>query len=84
MVRCGDSPRNSGTRENDGIFEMVAAVKEEEGVVEFGLKSVFFNGIAQVPDGEKKLDKPMGAFPWWLHQQYDKILMETALKNVVK
>lgn len=83
MVRCGDTPRNSGTRENDGIFEMVADVKKEEGVVEFGLKSVFFNGIA-LPDKEKPVAKPLGAFPWWLHQQYDKVLMETALKNVMR
>jgi hypothetical protein len=83
MVRCGDTPRNSGTRENDGIFEMVADVKKEEGVVEFGMKSVFFNGITQ-PGKDKKLGKPLGAFPWWLHQQYDKILMETAISNVTR
>lgn len=83
IVRCGDSPRNMGVRESDGLFEMLAEVKEGEGVVEFGLKSVFYNGLAPVSkEGEMG---PMGPWTQWAHAQYDKVLMETALRgNVMK
>lgn len=82
MVRCGDSPRLREVRESDGLFEMTAEVKKEQGVVEFGLKSVFFNGLS----GYKDLSgaAPM---PWhiqWLHQLYDKVLMESAVGNVTR
>lgn len=80
MVRCGDSPRRKDTRESDGLFEMTADVKKEQGVVEFGLKSVFFNGL----NGHKSDACPMPSHIQWLHQQYDKILMESAIRNVTK
>lgn len=69
-------------RESDGLFEMTAEVKKEEGVVEFGLKSVFFNGLAQ-PDqvGPKG---PMKGYEQWLHQHYDRILMETAIGECMR
>lgn len=80
IVRCGDSPRVKEAREADGLFEMTAIVKKEEGVAEFGLKSVFFNSAS----GYKSTTPPM---PWhiqWLHQWYDKLLMESAIRNVTK
>ncbi|KAF2773313.1 hypothetical protein EJ03DRAFT_341103 [Teratosphaeria nubilosa] len=84
IVRCGDSPRKLDVRESDGLFEMLAEVKQEEGVAEFGLKSVFYNGLAQ-PDKEGSSQGPMSPWIQWLHTQYDKILMETALRgNVMK
>ena len=86
IVRCGDSPRKLEVRESDGLFEMLAEVDKEEGVVEFGLKSVFYNGLAQ-PDKEGKMptEGPMGPWIQWLHGQYDKVLMESALaKKVLK
>ena len=58
---------------------MTAEVLQEEGVVEFGLKSAFYNGLA-TPDKEGKIAPPMSSFIQWLHQQYDKVLMETAIK----
>ena len=66
-------------READGLFEMTAEVLQEEGVVEFGLKSAFYNGLA-MPDKEGKMGPPMNTFIQWLHQAYDKVLMETAIK----
>jgi hypothetical protein len=42
IVRCGDSPRRKDVRESDGLFEMKAEIKKDEGVAEFGLKSVFY------------------------------------------
>ena len=86
IVRCGDSPRLKDVRASDGLFEMIADVKKEEGVdvVEFGLKSVFYNGLAQ-PDKEgRKMEEPMSPWMQWLHGQYDKVLMETAIRNCMK
>ena len=83
IVRCGDSPRIKDVRESDGLFEMTTDVKEDEGVVEFGLKSVFYNGIAR-PDEGKESPAPMGPWIQWLHSHYDKVLMETAIKKCMK
>lgn len=85
IVRCGDSPRVQEVRASDGLFEMIADIKADDGVVQFGLKSVFYNGLGPQPDG--KVDQgrgPMGPWIQWLHQQYDKILMETAILNCTK
>jgi hypothetical protein len=84
IVRCGDSPRIKDVRASDGLFEMVAEAKKEEGVAEFQLKSVFYNGIAQPDKTGKPLDAPMSPFIQWLHAQYDKVLMETALRECTR
>ncbi|KAJ7088539.1 hypothetical protein C8R43DRAFT_1082338 [Mycena crocata] len=76
-VRCGDSPRNGGVRAVDGVFEMTAVVKESEGVAEFGLKSVFFQG-------EGKTEGSMPAHIAFAHRLYTKLWMESALRKVVK
>ncbi|KAK0286261.1 hypothetical protein LTR91_017527 [Friedmanniomyces endolithicus] len=85
IVRCGDSPRKMEVRESDGLFEMVVEVKEREGIAEFGLKSVFYNGLAMPgPDKDGKMPpEPMGPWVQWLHGQYDKLLMETSLRGKV-
>ncbi|KAF8544267.1 hypothetical protein BDD12DRAFT_62282 [Trichophaea hybrida] len=44
-VRAGDSPLKKDVRPSDGPFEMSARVKGD--VVEFGLKSVFFQGLGK-------------------------------------
>jgi hypothetical protein len=82
MVRCGDSPRTRDARESDGLFEMTAEIKKDEGVVEFGLKSVFYNGLNGHKSGSAA--GPMPGHVQWLHQQYDKVLMESAIRNVTK
>jgi hypothetical protein len=76
-MRCGDSPRNSEVRASDGVFEMTAVVDEKEGVAEFGLKSVFFQGEG----------KSTGSIPSHIalaHRLYTKLLMEAAVWNVLK
>ncbi|KAJ5949330.1 hypothetical protein N7454_000914 [Penicillium verhagenii] len=79
IVRCGDSPRNQDVRPSDGLFEIGAVIKQEEGVAEFTLKSCFYQGLG------KAEGVPMGPVVTWLHQQYTKLLMETAvLKNCVR
>lgn len=52
---------------------MSAKVNKDEGVVEFGLKSVFYKGAG-------KAEAP--PMPWhieFLHRQYTKLLMESAI-----
>ncbi|PLB40325.1 uncharacterized protein BDW47DRAFT_101792 [Aspergillus candidus] len=76
VVRCGASPRETGVRDSDGLFEMSAVVKADEGVAEFGLKSCFFQGRGKADA------PPMPAHIDWLHKQYTKLWLETALVNV--
>ncbi|KAJ5700976.1 hypothetical protein N7493_012022 [Penicillium malachiteum] len=78
-VRCGDTPRTPDVRPSDGLFEMGAVIKQEEGVAEFTLKSCFYQGLGKADAA------PMGPVMTWLHQQYTKLWMETAiLKNCVR
>ncbi|ODM15548.1 hypothetical protein SI65_09151 [Aspergillus cristatus] len=78
VVRCGDSPRLRDVRESDGLFEMSAVVKPDEGVAVFGLKSCFYKGLGKA-DSE-----PMPAHIAWLHKQYTKLWLETAIRNVLR
>ena len=64
-------------RDSDGLFELSAVVKKDEGIAEFGMKSVFFQGFG------KAVGAPMSAPVEFLHRQYTKLLMETAIQNVV-
>ncbi|PYH30401.1 methyltransferase family protein [Aspergillus neoniger CBS 115656] len=76
VVRCGDSPRKKDVRESDGLFEISTEVKPQEGVAEFRLKSLFFQGKG------KAESEPMPSHVVWLHQQYTKLWLETALGNI--
>ncbi|KAB8238224.1 uncharacterized protein BDW43DRAFT_154296 [Aspergillus alliaceus] len=78
VVRCGDSPRTQGVRDSDGLFEISAVVKPEEGVAEFALKSCFFQGLGKAENA------PMPTHIDWLHKQYTKLLAETAIRNVLR
>ncbi|KAF7718574.1 Uncharacterized protein PECH_008975 [Penicillium ucsense] len=79
LVRCGASPREQGVRPSDGLFEIGAVINEEKEEAEFTLKSCFFQGLGKA-EGE-----PFGPVMVWLHQQYTKLWMETAiLKNCVQ
>lgn len=63
-------------RDSDGLFEMSAVIERDEGIAEFGLKSVFYQGLG------KAVGAPMPAYVEFLHRQYTKLLMETAVENV--
>lgn len=76
-VRAGDSPMNTALRPSDGLFEMSAKVNREEGVVEFRLKSIFFNSLGPVVG----TSGPMPDWLTFLHKQYTKLWMETAVRN---
>ncbi|KAK2882713.1 hypothetical protein FQN49_000075 [Arthroderma sp. PD_2] len=76
VFRCGDSPMKQGVRESDGLFEISAIAKPEQGIAEFSLKSVLFQGL------EKTDKSPMPSYIEWLHRQYAKLWMETALLRI--
>jgi hypothetical protein len=69
---------------------MTAAVKPEEGVAEFRMKSIFYQGTAE--GGPKVVDKgeegkwenhgPMQGAIWFAHKLYTKLWMESALGTV--
>lgn len=81
VVRCGDSPRIREVRPSDGLFEMGAVIKNEEGVAEFTLKSCFYQGLGKSDSDSGPLSQPME----WLHRQYTKLWMESAvLKKCVR
>lgn len=63
-------------RDSDGLFEMGVEIKRDEGVAEFSLKSVFFQGKGKADK------KPMPEYVEFLHRLYTKVWMETAVGNV--
>jgi len=77
VFRCGDSPLKQEIRPVDGLFEIAATINRDEGVVEFGLKSVFFQGLGKADN------KPVPRLIELAHRYYTKLLMETAVQNVV-
>lgn len=79
-VRCGDTPRNSGPRESDGLFIISAEIDEERKEAVLGLKSCFYNSA-------QKVDGFVGPMPVWiekLHGWYSRILLETASWSLKK
>lgn len=83
IMRGGDSPRVQDLRATDGLFETTVDVESEEGVVVFGIKSVMYNGLGPLTeDGEKR--QPPGAATKWLHEKYDKLLMESAVRHCMR
>ncbi|EHK97783.1 hypothetical protein M7I_6444 [Glarea lozoyensis 74030] len=76
VVRCGDSPLKSEVRASDGLFEIGVKIKKEEGVAEFRLQSLFYQGLG------KAEGKPMPSHIEFLHRLYTKLWMETAIGNV--
>lgn len=80
LIRCGDSPLNSpdAARPSDGLFEITAETDMEKGFAEFKLKSIFYKGTPKV----ESTTPPMVGYKEWLHQQYAKLWMESAIRNV--
>ena len=77
LMRCGGSPLKTDVRHSDGLFEVSARVNSDEGVTEFGLKSVF--------QGLSKADKaPLPGWVVWAHLQYTKLWMETGIRNTMR
>ena len=77
LFRCGGSPRNRDVRPSDGLFEMSAVVKPDEGVAELGVKSCLFQGLGKA---ESKPASPIFEF---LHRQYAKLWLDTAIVYII-
>jgi hypothetical protein len=77
IVRCGDSPLKKGVRDSDGLFEMSVRVKQDEGVAEFRLKSVFFKGLGTASE------PPMSRSMEFAHRLYTKFWMETSVRRLL-
>ncbi|EYE96777.1 uncharacterized protein EURHEDRAFT_496721 [Aspergillus ruber CBS 135680] len=78
IVRGGDKVTNQDLRPLDALIEMTINVKPDEEVVEFGFKSVFFQGIGR----NKGL--PMPRFVVWLHELYAKALLGSGVRYVLR
>lgn len=81
LFRCGDSPSKSPDkgRLSDGLFALTAEADFDKGFAEFRLKSIFFQGEGEVPHKAPGLAEKTIK---WLHQQYTKLMMESAMSHV--
>ncbi|TLD32711.1 hypothetical protein PspLS_01002 [Pyricularia sp. CBS 133598] len=81
-VRCGDSPRNQGPRDSDGLFTFSAVVDRERGEVELGLKSTLFPSSRKLEGDEAKPPMP----PWMedLHTWYARFWMVSGYRRLLK
>ncbi|KAL4882660.1 hypothetical protein BJY04DRAFT_186679 [Aspergillus karnatakaensis] len=78
VLRGGVKVPNEELRPLDAFLEVTARVDEEQGIAEFGFKSIFFQGLG-------KTDKlPMPGPAIWLHEQYAKALLEFGVRYVLK
>ncbi|KAJ6134654.1 hypothetical protein N7523_000976 [Penicillium sp. IBT 18751x] len=77
VMRGGMSPAENqeSLREMDNLSEITVNIDFEQRVAEFRLKNIFFNGVESTM-------KPMFPLPIvWLHYQYCKLLVESAVGN---
>ncbi|KAJ5317658.1 hypothetical protein PENANT_c004G00407 [Penicillium antarcticum] len=78
LIRGGDKVSNNGLRPLDALMELSVRAKPEEDSIQFGFKSLFFQGLG-------KSDKlPMPAPVIWLHEQYAKALLESGVRHVLQ
>jgi hypothetical protein len=78
LIRGGDKASNRGLRALDALMELSVHAKPEENSIQFGFKSLFFQGLG-------KNDKlPMPAPVIWLHEQYAKALLESGVRHVLR
>ncbi|KAL4773008.1 hypothetical protein BDW60DRAFT_206765 [Aspergillus nidulans var. acristatus] len=71
LIRGGDKVSNRGLRPLDGLIELTASVDQQHGLVEFGCKTVFFQGLGPAAGGKLPMPGPVV----WLHEQYAKALL---------
>lgn len=77
VIRGGDSPSRRGPRPMDAVLELSAVLKEDERVVEFGFKSLFFTG------DHKSNQPPMPEPVVWLHMLYAKLLLKDGVQHLI-
>lgn len=77
VIRGGDSPSRRGPRPMDAVLELSAVLKEDEKVVEFGFKSLFFAG-------DQNSSQPAMPGPVvWLHMLYAKWLLKDGVQHLI-
>ncbi|KAL4910618.1 hypothetical protein BDW74DRAFT_172092 [Aspergillus multicolor] len=77
LIRGGDKISNRGLRPMDGFIELSASMDPQRDIVEFGCKTVFFQGLGE----SKKL--PMPGPVIWLHELYAKALLASGVRHVL-
>ncbi|KAK7517374.1 uncharacterized protein IWZ02DRAFT_198661 [Phyllosticta citriasiana] len=77
VVRCGDSPRKQGPRNNDGIFSIEVRKDGDDAV--FAMKSFFFDSTEEGASAA-----PPSALFDYLHREYAKLWMETSVRKLLK
>jgi hypothetical protein len=75
LIRGGDKVSNVELRSVDALIELSVQMKEED-YVEFGFKSLFFQGVG------KSHRLPMPGFVVWLHELYAMALLESGVRFV--
>ena len=78
LIRGGDVVSNQGLRPLDALMEVSVQVKPDKEVVEFGFKTLFFQGLGKA---EGSL---MPAPAVWLHEQYARAMLESGVRYVLK
>ncbi|KAL5042172.1 hypothetical protein BDW71DRAFT_217114 [Aspergillus fruticulosus] len=78
LIRGGDRVSNRRLRPLDGFIELTASVDQQHGLVEFGCKTVFFQGLGLAPGGKLPMPGPVV----WLHEQYAKALLASGVSYV--
>jgi hypothetical protein len=79
-VRCGDTPRNSGPRDSDGLFIIGARIDRERREAVLTLKSCLFIS-------SRKVEGIAGPMPIWmeqLHQWYARLWLATGSWKVMR
>lgn len=79
-VRCGDTPRNGGPRDSDGLFIISAEIDRERGEAVLGLKSCFFTSAHRV----EGIAGPMPAWMEELHAWYSRLWLATGSWKVMR
>ncbi|KAK3346840.1 hypothetical protein B0T25DRAFT_289294 [Lasiosphaeria hispida] len=80
VLRAGDSPRNGGPRDSDGLFIISSVIDEARNEVVLGLKTCFFTSA-------RKVEGIHGPMPTWmegLHRWYARYWMATGSWRVTK
>ncbi|KAL2813557.1 hypothetical protein BJX63DRAFT_215853 [Aspergillus granulosus] len=78
LIRGGDKTSHRGLRPLDGLIELSACINRENGMAEFGFKSLFFQGAGAT----SKL--PMPGPVVWMHEQYAKALLASGIQYILK
>ncbi|KAJ0417907.1 hypothetical protein BJY00DRAFT_196549 [Aspergillus carlsbadensis] len=78
LIRGGDKTSVRGVRPLDALIELGANIDQENGIVEFAFKSLFFQGLGM--SKEQIMPGPVV----WLHELYAKAMLGGGVRYVLK